>query len=65
LGDQGCVPIRSKRFSLLDIVQTQPPVHWVLGALSLVIKWLEYKTDYSLASSAEVKNMWLYASTPV
>jgi hypothetical protein len=31
---------------------TQPPVQWLLGALSLGIKQLAHKADHSLASSA-------------
>jgi hypothetical protein len=33
---------------------TQPSVHWVLGVLSLGIKWLEHEADHLLLSSAEV-----------
>jgi hypothetical protein len=35
---------------------TQPPFHWVLGALSLGEKLPGYEADHSLPSSAKVKN---------
>jgi hypothetical protein len=34
---------------------TQPPVHWVPGALSLGVKWPGREADHSPPSSAEVK----------
>jgi len=43
---------------------TQLPLHWVLGALSLVLKWQRRETDVSPLSTAEVKNGWSCASTP-
>jgi hypothetical protein len=43
---------------------TQPPIQWVLEALSLGVKWLESEVDHSSPSSAEVKNAWSYTSTP-
>jgi hypothetical protein len=61
LRDQGSIPRRGKRYSLLGNAQTQPSIQWVLPA----VKWVGHEADYSLASSAEVKNMWLYASTPM
>jgi hypothetical protein len=41
---------------------TQPPTQWVLGALSLRLKWRE--ADHSPPSSAEVNNAWSYTSAP-
>jgi hypothetical protein len=35
---------------------TQPPIQWVLGALSLGVKRLEREADHSPPTSAEVKN---------
>jgi len=35
---------------------TQPPIQWVLGALSLGVKWLGHEADHSLPSSAKVKD---------
>jgi hypothetical protein len=44
---------------------TQPPIQWIPGVLSLVVKWLvECEGDHSPPSSAQVKNMWSYTSTP-
>jgi hypothetical protein len=43
---------------------TQPPIQWVPGALSLVVKRPEHEADHSPPSSAEVKNAWNYTSTP-
>jgi hypothetical protein len=43
---------------------TQPPIQWVLGALSLGAKRPGREADRSPASSAEVKNAWSYTSTP-
>jgi len=38
---------------------TQLPIQWVPG-----LKRLGRKADHSSPSSAEVKNEWIYASTP-
>jgi hypothetical protein len=43
---------------------TQPPIQWVLGALSLGVKRLGREVDHSPPISAEVKKMWIYTSTP-
>jgi hypothetical protein len=43
---------------------TQPPIHWVPGALTPGVKWLGCEADHSSPSSAEVKNVWSYTSTP-
>jgi hypothetical protein len=43
---------------------TQPPIQWVLEALSLGLKRQGHETDHSPPSSAEVKNAWSYTSTP-
>jgi hypothetical protein len=43
---------------------TQPPMQWVLGALSLGLKRPGRGADHSAPCSAEVKNTWNYASTP-
>jgi hypothetical protein len=34
---------------------TEPPIQWVLGDLSLGVKWLGRAADHSPPSSAEVK----------
>jgi hypothetical protein len=43
---------------------TQPPIQWVLGALSLEVKRPGREADHSPPSSAEAKNAWNYTSTP-
>jgi hypothetical protein len=43
---------------------TQRPIEWVPGALSQEIKQLELKADHSPPISAEVKETWIYTSTP-
>jgi hypothetical protein len=43
---------------------TQPPIQWVLEALSLGVKRPGRETDHSPPSTAEVKNAWSYTSTP-
>jgi hypothetical protein len=43
---------------------TQPPIQWVPGALSAGVKWPGREADHSPPKSAEVKNTWIYTSTP-
>jgi hypothetical protein len=43
---------------------TQPPIQWVPGALSLGVKRSGREADHSPPTSAEVKKMWIYTSTP-
>jgi hypothetical protein len=43
---------------------TQPPIEWVLGALSPGVKRLGRGADHSPPTSAEVKKIWIYTSTP-
>jgi hypothetical protein len=43
---------------------TQPPNQWIPGVLSLAVKLPEHEADNSPPSSAEVKNVWNYISTP-
>jgi hypothetical protein len=38
---------------------TQPPIHWVPG-----VKRQGREADHSPSNSAEVKQMWIYTSTP-
>jgi hypothetical protein len=42
----------------------QPPIKWVLGALSPGVKRQRRETDHSLPTSAEVKEMWIYTTIP-
>jgi hypothetical protein len=43
---------------------SEPPIQWIPGALSLVVKRPEREADHSPPSSAEVENAWSYISTP-
>jgi hypothetical protein len=43
---------------------TQPPIQWVLGSFSPGLKQLGCEADHSPISSAKVKNVWHYTSTP-
>jgi hypothetical protein len=43
---------------------TQPLIQWVPGALSPEVKRPGRKADHSPPSNAEVKNTWIYTSTP-
>jgi hypothetical protein len=44
---------------------TQPPVQWVLGVLSPGVKQPGHEADLSPSTSAEIKNAWIYTSTPL
>jgi hypothetical protein len=44
---------------------SQSPIQWVSAALSLWVKRPGREADHSPPSSAEVKNEWSYASTPI
>jgi hypothetical protein len=43
---------------------TPSPVQWVQGILSSGLKWPGHEVDHSSSSSAEVKNVWSYTSSP-
>jgi hypothetical protein len=43
---------------------TQPPIHWVLGALSLEVKWLGHEAGQLPPSGAEVKNIGAIPTVP-
>jgi hypothetical protein len=43
---------------------TQPPIQWVPGALSPGVKRPRREADHSPPTSAEVKKMRIYTSTP-
>jgi len=44
----------------LALGSTHPPIQWVLQVLSLGVKQLVHKSDYSLACSAKFKNEWCH-----
>jgi hypothetical protein len=63
------VSCTSKRFSLLHIVQTGSGVHPTsykmgTGGTFPGLKWQGREADHSPPTSAEVKKMWIYTSTP-
>jgi hypothetical protein len=43
---------------------TQPTIQWVPGAVSTRVKGPGCEADHSHTTSAEVKKMWIYTSTP-
>jgi hypothetical protein len=43
---------------------TKNPIQWVPGAFSLGVKRPGSKADHTPPTSAEVKKMWIYTSTP-
>jgi hypothetical protein len=43
---------------------TQPPIQWISEALSPGIKRPGREDDHSPPTSAEVKKVWIYISTP-
>jgi hypothetical protein len=62
-------PSRVKNFlfstsSRLTLGPTQPPIQWVLGALSPGVKRQGREADHSPPASAEVKKIWIYTFTP-
>jgi hypothetical protein len=61
MDSQGSVPGRGRRFLPSPVARpalghTQPFVQWVLGPLSLGVKWPGCEADHSPPSSAEDKN---------
>jgi hypothetical protein len=52
--------------SMSALGSTQPIVQWVLGegGLTPLVKWPGCEDGHFPPSSAEVKNMWGYVSTP-
>jgi hypothetical protein len=43
---------------------TEPPIQWVPGTLSLGVKRQGHEANHSPPTSADVKEMWSYTSTP-
>jgi hypothetical protein len=61
------VPVGSRIFSTSSrpaMGSTQPPIQWVLGDPSPRVKRPGREADCSPPTSAEVKKMWVYTSTP-
>jgi hypothetical protein len=62
-------PVRVKNFLFsksptLALSSSQPPIQWVPGALSPGVKQPGHEVDHSPPTSAELKKMWIYTSTP-
>jgi hypothetical protein len=55
---------RDQKFSLLHIVQTGSGVHPTSYKMGPGVKRQGREADHSPPTSAEVKNMWIYTSTP-
>jgi hypothetical protein len=50
--------------SITALGPTQPPIQWVIGALSLVVKRPGVKLTTHLHLVPRSKNAWSYTSTP-
>jgi hypothetical protein len=61
-------PFRVKNFlfctSRPALGSTQTPIQWVPGTLSPGVKGEGREADHLPETSAEVKKMWIYTSTP-
>jgi hypothetical protein len=69
-GSGSSSPSRVKNFhfsisSRPALRSTQPPIKWVPGALSPGVKRQGREADHLPSTSAEVKKMWIYTSTPI
>jgi hypothetical protein len=68
LGDRVRVPVGSTIFNSISskpaLGPTQPPIQWVSGAFSSVVKRPGHEADYSPPASVEVKEIWIYTTTP-
>jgi hypothetical protein len=49
--------------SRLALLLSQPPIQWVMWAVSTAKKWLVCEADHSPPSSAEVKNSYSYSKS--
>jgi hypothetical protein len=61
------VPVDSRIFSTSSISalgSIQPPIQWVTEALSPGVKRPVLEADHLHPTSADVKKMWMYTSTP-
>jgi hypothetical protein len=61
------VPVGSRIFSPASrpaLGPIQPPNQWVARALSPGVKWQGREDEHSPPTSAKVKKMWIYTSTP-
>jgi hypothetical protein len=60
----GVINFLFSRSSRLALRSTQPSIQWVPGALSSGVKRPGGAAHHSPSTSAEVKKMWVYTSTP-
>jgi hypothetical protein len=51
-------------YELTTIIFSSPNIQWVPGVLSLGVKRPGREADHTSPSISEVKNVWMYASTP-
>jgi hypothetical protein len=49
---------------ILALRPTQPPIQWIAGDFTLGVKRPGHEADLSPPSSAKVKSVWSYTSTP-
>jgi hypothetical protein len=61
---QGLVIFLFATASRLALELTKPPIQWVSGALSLLVKRPQSEADHSPPSTTEVKKACSYTSTP-
>jgi hypothetical protein len=63
------VPVQARFFSSIRrpdrLRRSQPPIHWVPGALYPGVKRPGHEANHSPPASAEVNNTWIYTSTPI
>jgi hypothetical protein len=63
-------PAELRNFSVLHSIQTGPKVHSLcypmdIESVSSAVKRQRRKAGHLLSSSADVKNAWMYTSTPL
>jgi hypothetical protein len=42
----------------------KPPSHWLPGAITLEVKWLEHEADHLILSPTTLLSMYIYLSFP-
>jgi hypothetical protein len=62
------IPVRIYIFLLpafaVALRPTQPYIKWIPGAISKGVKWPELQTHQLYSPIAQVKETWIYTSTP-
>jgi hypothetical protein len=62
-----CSVIAQSVLSMLSrpvLEPTQRPIRWILGALSLEVKWPGHEAEQSPSTGAEIKNTSIFTFTP-